>query len=390
MRLLIVHSSAELYGSDRSLLDFVRLRPRGLDAVVMLPARGPLQQALEAAGAEVVVGEVCKIERARLTPLGLLQTAAAAWRAVRFLSRLHRRQRFDLVYSNSVAVLGGALCARLWRVPHVWHVREILVGSAAVTTVFRRMVGWLAARVVCNSGETLAWIRGRNQQESGRYVAIWNGYDLPVSPTDRLGARQDLGASADDVLFVLVGRVNAWKGQGLLVQAFSDLVRTRPELPVRLALVGSAFAGQEHFEHQLQAAIAASGCADRICWQRFRPDVEQVWAAADVVVVPSTDPEPFGRVALEAMAFCKPVLASAHGGLIEIVQHEVTGLLVPPRDAAALTAAMARLAADKEERLRLGLAGRRRQLAHFSVRRYVDRVVAQLQLAVSPQPVQAL
>lgn len=376
-RVLVVHSSADLYGADRSLLDFVRLRPPDLDLTIVLPEDGPLIAELRATGVDVLVGEVCKIQRRMLSLGGLLHTVSAAIRSVRFLRGLHRQRNFELVYSNSVAILGGALAARSLHLPHVWHVREILSQSAALTWTFQNIVRALSARAICNSAQTMAWIRGSSPSKAEHFAVIWNGYDAPAMDNDRVAVRKTLGASKDEVLFVLVGRVNAWKGQRQLVDSFRDLVQ-RADVRARLALVGSAFAGQEHFERELRSAIAASGCADRIGWFPFRPDIEAVWAAADVAVVPSIEPEPFGRVAVEAMAFGKPVIAAAHGGLIEIVEHEVTGLLFKPCDRAALSGAMDRLARQPELRERFGRAGMQRQQALFSVRGYADRVGVQL------------
>lgn len=386
LRVLVVHSSAEFYGSDKSLLDVVRLRPSHMAMTVVLPEPGPLMVALQASGAEVLVGEVCKLQRAMLSPAGLWRTLRAVLGTLRFLAALHRERQFQLVYSNSVAILGGALFARRAGLPHVWHVREIVASSRNLTWVFRQLVRRLCVRAICNSAETRAWIADGGPTQAARYLVVWNGVDPSGAPVDRAAARAILGAAPGEVVFVLVGRINAWKGQGLLVEAFADLLRQGREglPPLRLAIVGSAYAGQEHYEAQLRDAVAASGCAARITLLPFRDDVEAVWTAADVVVVPSIEPEPFGRVAVEAMGFVRPVIAAAHGGLIEIVQDGVTGLLVPPRNATALAAAMARLAADEALRHAMGHAGRERQRAVFSLQGYVDRVAAVLQEAAVP------
>ena len=391
LSVLVVHSSAELYGSDKSLLDFARLRPAHMALTVVLPEDGPLVPALRACGAEVVVGEVCKLQRVMLSPAGLWRLLRAAAGSLRFMRGLHRQRQFQLVYSNTVAVFGGALFARRHGLPHVWHVREIVAGSPALSLVFRKLVRWLSQTAICNSNETRSWIADGDPLRAARYLAVWNGVDVAAQTVDREAARRSLGAAPGEVLFVLVGRINAWKGQQLLVQAFAAMVRqgVAGQVGLRLAIVGSAFAGQEHWLRQLQAAVAASGCAEQIVVQPFRSDVEAVWAAADVVVVPSTDPEPFGRVAVEAMAFARPVIAAAHGGLVEIVQQGVTGLLVPPRDAPALTNAMAALAADPSLRAAMGQAGLARQRAVFSVQGYADRVGAVLNAAAAALQVRA-
>lgn len=374
---LAVHSSADLYGSDKSLLEVVRRRPAGQRFTVALPEHGPLVAELQEAGAEVVVGRVGKVQSRMLSPSGLFGAMVEMVQAMRFLGRLHSEHRFDLIYSNSLAVFGGALLAWRRRVPHVWHVRELLA-SPRLTTAYRRVVSALADSVIANSDETLQWIAGPRAGSDPRYVRVWNGYDAPAQQPDAAAARRSLGAADDEVLIVMVGRVNAWKGQGLLVDAFS-MLRRRHDRPMRLALVGSAFAGQEHFETALREAVDRSGAADAITLQPFRTDVEAVWAAADIAVVPSTEPEPFGRVAIEAMAFGKPVVAAAHGGLIEIVDDGVTGLLVPPRDAEALALALERLVLSPALRAQFGAAAQQRQLDHFSVASYALQVHDRLQ-----------
>lgn len=371
LRMLVVHSSADLYGSDKSLLDFVRNADPHIHITVALPVQGPLVHELENAGAKVIIGEVCKIQRSMFSPVGFVKMVSAIFRSVQFLGKAHRVASFDLVYSNTVAVLGGALVARLWGVPHVWHVREIMASSRVLTIGFRRMVSWLSTSVVCNSGQTLAWIKPTG--EASKYYVIWNGFDVPDGVTDRQAVRHSLGANDGDVLFVLVGRINWWKGQKLLVQAFSQLaVDTRQW--ARLVIVGSAPDGQAHYEAELAECIASSGCADRITVLARRSDIDPIWDAADVVVVPSTEPEPFGRVAIEAMGFGKPVIAAGHGGLIEIVVDGETGLLFAPRDPAALAMVMMTLAEDIDLRVRMGRAGRARLMEVFSVASYARKL----------------
>jgi glycosyltransferase involved in cell wall biosynthesis len=102
-----------------------------------------------------------------------------------------------------------------------------------------------------------------------------------------------------------------------------------------------------------------------------------VWAASQIAVVPSTEPEPFGRVAIEAMAHSLPVVAAAHGGLTEIVVDGQTGHLVAPADPSALAAAIGKLASEPALRNRLGAAGRIRQHSHFTQQEH-DRKLMQL------------
>ena len=108
----------------------------------------------------------------------------------------------------------------------------------------------------------------------------------------------------------------------------------------------------------------------------FEVDIFSVWRGSQIAVVPSTEPESFGMVAIEAMACGLPVLAAGHGGLLDIVLPEQTGLLFEPGNAAALADALARLAADPALRARLGAAGAQRQSEVFSMDRQAERTQA--------------
>jgi glycosyltransferase involved in cell wall biosynthesis len=94
----------------------------------------------------------------------------------------------------------------------------------------------------------------------------------------------------------------------------------------------------------------------------------------DILAHTSTAPEPFGRVLIEGMAMARPVIASADGGVPEIVLHGETGLLVPPGDVAALAESMVSLLQDPERAAALGRAGRQRVEAHFTTEQYVRQV----------------
>ena len=144
-----------------------------------------------------------------------------------------------------------------------------------------------------------------------------------------------------------------------------------PRYPdVRFVLAGGPPPGEEERERDLRADVAHRGLEDVVEVWGFVPEPGPAFARAAVVVVPSTWPEPFGMVALEAMRAGCAVVGSAHGGLPEIVVAGETGLLAPPGDAVALTAALERLLADPATTAAMGAAGRRRLEAEFSVQAY--------------------
>ncbi len=367
--ILVIHHDADLYGADKSLLRAVRaLKQDGRTPVIVVPHEGPLLPLLQAEGIEVHIGPVGKLTRQLLRPTALPRLLGNLVATVRFLDKVTDGRPVDLVYINSIAAVGGGLWARLRGVRRLWHVREIVVSPALAATGFPWLLSRLGGWCVCNSGATQAWLTGRRPELKDRSSVVWNGIDDVVAPAPQAvqQLRAKLGLDSAHTVVTLVGRLNRWKGQGVLIQAAALLQQQPRHRNTRYLIVGDVADGQHHFRDAMLAQIRQAGQEGVVLWQPFTRDVDTVWAASDVAVVPSIEPEPFGRVAIEAMAHGLPVIAARHGGLTEIVLDEHSGLLVEPGSAAGLASAIDRLVQDPALRRQMGAAGRERQRAVFS------------------------
>ena len=123
----------------------------------------------------------------------------------------------------------------------------------------------------------------------------------------------------------MIGRVNAWKGQGDFLNATKGLLKKYPNL--YLFIVGSAFAGEEWRVDELKQKIAEISECDRIIFSEFRTDTPAIHSFFDVFVLPSTSPDPLPTVVLEAMSSGTPVIGYRHGGVTEMNVDCQTGLL---------------------------------------------------------------
>jgi glycosyltransferase involved in cell wall biosynthesis len=298
--------------------------------------------------------------------------------SVRALDRAVRGEQIDLVYTNTLAVVTGAVWASWRGMPHVWHVHELIERPRIARRSFGRLLR-RSTHVVFNSHATQACYQEDFPQLEQNSEVIFNGVDRPTgSPRLGLAARADLrrqwGADEKTIVVSLVGRISRWKGQMLLIDAAERVGNEGPRLVFVFA--GSPPRGQEHLLTALTQRIDRSPIRASLRCVGFC-DPWPILDASDIAVVPSTRPEPFGLVAVEAMHAERPVIAAAHGGLAEIVEDGVTGRHVPPGDAAALAGAIAELAGDAGLRQRLGSAGRT-HAEHFSEKRYVDALVRTL------------
>src|ERR1700693_3218683 len=156
VRLLALHSSNELYGADRVFLSLVRALDRQqFEVTVVLPndvpGGGILAELLTNAGVEVHVRSLAVLRRRYLNPRGVGRLAILTLADVWYLRALVRRRRINLVYTSTTAVQSGAFVARLMRLPHVWHVHEIVENPRLMARLLRMSLSHLSSHIVAVS-----------------------------------------------------------------------------------------------------------------------------------------------------------------------------------------------------------------------------------------------
>lgn len=370
--ILIIHQSAELYGSDKTLLLLLKhIDKTKFYPVVVLPNEGILKDELEKENIEVVIAPVLKLSRKMFTPKNIFKFIKDIKIGISILDKLNKKHHFDIVYSNTLAVSLGMIYAKKRKIKHLWHVHEIIIRPKIIAAIYPKLLMIFSDLVVCNSIATQKNLTQRTPKLESKSIVIYNGIEIPKgSNPDKI----NLGFPVDNIVISLVGRISSWKGQQLLVSAF--VILAKKHLNIKLVFLGSAPLNQEHFEISLKNKIAENKLHEHVVIFPFQKEIAKFWNSIDIAVVPSTEPEPFGLVATEAMLAKKPVIASNHGGLAEIVIDDVTGFLVAPNDAIALAEAISKLIDNPELRTQFGKKGHERVINEFSIERHVDQFEA--------------
>jgi glycosyltransferase involved in cell wall biosynthesis len=358
--ILFVHQGYELYGSDRTLIQSVlaaTMRWPGAEVTVLLPSEGVLKAALLHIVADVRVVDLAILRKSNLKSIRLRDVG-------RLLSKLQDARKmmrsYDITYINTVMVMDYILAACFVRKPRIIHVHEIPTGAANL--FFTSLLTLSRAFILFNSHATQHSFKLPFWQ---RKAVVWNGVAAP---------KEMLPKTAHAKLnLLLIGRFNSWKGQAILLRALALLPpESRSQLNARL--VGSVFGGQNHFKDELTRIIAQEGLGAVVEMCPFTPDPVAHYEWADIVLVPSTKPEPFGLVAIEAMAAGCSVIAADHGGLSEIVVNGVTGTLVKPASVESLAGAIAAYLVNPDRARIEGNAGQERFTKEFEERHYMLKV----------------
>jgi len=378
--ILFIHQSAELYGSDKTILMFISsLDKEKYKSIVVLPFDGPLKRELEKNDIEVVIAPVLKLYRKMLTVHGILRFIREYKSGLKIIEGLHNKHHFDIVYSHTLAALIGIIFARKYKIKHLWHVQEIIAKPKIFNKGFVKLLSLESNHVAVYDSKTTMefWTEGNSILEK-KSEFVCNGLDVKQKPLPNaeltVKIRKEYFNLADNQLVIaLVGRINSWKGQQLLLKAFYGIAHKHPD--TKLVFIGSAPPNQE-FLKELKDNIKEYRLEDRVIIIPFQENIWSFWDAIDIAVVPSTEPEPFGMVAIEAMLSKKPVIAAKHGGLTEIVLHNETGLLFEPNDEMALSLALEELILDCDKRSMFGAKGYQRTIEYFSLEKHVEKFEA--------------
>lgn len=337
-RVLVVHPSPDLYGSDRVMLESVSgFVEAGAEVTVALPTEGPLVELLRERGARVVFCGTPVLRKSALSPKGLVGLARELLESAGPATRLVRETDPDILYVSTVTIpgwiaLGRALGRRV--VVHV-HEAEGSQPTAVKKLLYAPLLG--AQQLVVNSRYALDVMSGAWPALRARSGIVHNAVPGPDTVTP---LREDI--SRPRLLFI--GRLSPRKGPQVAIKALHELVDAGVD--AHLDLLGAVFPGYEWFEQQLHEQVDELGLAERVDFLGFRPQVWPTMADADIVLVPSTIDEPFGNTAVEAILAARPLVVSDTSGLKEAAEGYATARFVTPEDAGSLAGGITSLLED--------------------------------------------
>lgn len=376
IKILFISHSSNFFGAEQSFLFLLQHLDRNLfEPVVVLPAILPeekdtLFKGLSELGCKIVVIEA-PAWIGKCDTFNLAANLFDELSAVQVYKDLIERENIDVVYTNTITRLAGAIAAKLAGKPHVWHIREVLedhpIKSPFGLEATFRLVEYLTDKLITNSNYVAdQFAFAPAEKISVVYNAVDTGTFINAVSSGRL--RKELGVGMDCPLIGIIGSIHRHKNHEDLIRAVGRL--NKESINCRLVVIGQA---DSEYKPYLLEIIDELEIGDSVSFLEFRNDMPEVFSELDLVVVASLA-EPFGRTTIEAMAAGKPVVATNTGASPEIVVDGVTGYLVPPRVPEKMAEAIKKLLCDPEAARNMGLAGRDRVLKLFTKENYVSGV----------------
>ena len=354
-RILYIHGITEIGGAERDLLALLRRLDRSRwEPLVACPGAGPLAAELKAIDVPVYSLTIPAWRKFRELP----RRIPALFRT----AQLVRTLRAAMIHVNDLWWAPfGCLVSKWCGVPCVVSVRQ----SLEPWRVRQYYLHW-ADRVVAVTRSAAAVLVGDGVPQQ-RVWTIPSGIDVDLFAPKVNGRhiRAQFGIPSDALVIGCVANVLPVKGYDVLIEAVAKVMKSSPS--VNCLIVGR---DDSAYGTEVKNLAGRLHLFERTHFAGFQPDVRPYLAAMNLVVLPSRS-EALGLALLEAMAMEKPVIASRVGGIPEIVEHGVTGLLVAPNDPDALAGALISLLEDPGRRDLMGRAGRQRVVAQFRLERTV-------------------
>ncbi len=286
------------------------------------------------------------------------------------VARLLRQEQVDLVHVRS-------------RLPGwIGYYAAQKAGVPLVTTVhgyytphFYSRIMTRGAQVIAVSRPIAAYATEQLRADPERIQVIHRGIDpapylVTMDDARRRALRQELGIPDDRRVVAIIGRITRLKGHLVFLQAVARICDAHPDITP--LVVGAVPPKKAAYEAELLAETERLGLTDRVIYAGSRRDVPEILKICDLLVSASTQPESFGRTLVEAMATGVPVIATAHGGALDILEGETCGRLVPPGDPTLLADAITDILSLPDNGKAAGAAGQQRVQTLFTVDRMVE------------------
>lgn len=383
MRIIYLNHSGKVSGGEISLLTSLRglKRKKEIEPILVCPGKGYLKQRAQSMGLPVMEIESFEAGFTK-NPLAILGYGVKLLRIGTRFATITKEFNADLIDANSVRA-GLVACAStlFHKAPIVVHVRDCMPRNR-IGNLTRRIIADRASKIVVNSSY-VAHHFALDGFMFRKIDVVYNPLDLSTFDPERVDDSQFkkiFKVNSSYPLLGVVGQISPWKGLADVIRAMPKVLSSFPE--ARLLVIGepkfdtaSARYNNIAYLKELKSLVEELNLKKEVIFTGERSDIPEVMKAIDLLILASWE-EPFGRSLIEAMAMEKPVISTNIGGPTEIIEDEVTGVLVPPKNPDKIAQAVIQLALKPKKSKEMGRRGRKEIQQRFNTDTYVARMLA--------------
>ena len=325
-RVLVLHSSNDMYGASRIVLQVIDILIKAKYEVhVILPYKGVLNKIITDKGASCSKCNLGVFRKKYLNLKGLYNRFLKIKKAKKHISNYIDKHHIDLLYTSTSVIISGALAAKKSSIPNISHIHEIPTANKSYEIFIGLFVRYFSKKVIVVSNSVAKhW---QAYLKKNQLLKVYNGIIFPLLKTpDTTKKKID-----QDIIITSIGRLIPGKGHKYFIEAAKELLRLN--IQYQFLIVGDTFPGYESYEQELKTLVIDNDLNEKIHFLGYRTDIEAILAKSDLVFHSSITPDSLPTVIFEAIKMRVPVAATELAGAVEILDNGNCGLLVPLNNA---------------------------------------------------------
>ena len=325
-RVLVLHSSNDMYGASRIVLQVIDILIKAKYEVhVILPYKGVLNKIITDKGASCSIYNLGVFRKKYLNLKGLYNRFLKIKKAKNHISNYIDKHHIDLLYTSTSVIISGALAAKRRGIPNISHIHEIPTANKSYEIFIGLFVRYFSKKVIVVSNSVAKhW---QPYLKKNQLLKVYNGIIFPLTKTpDTTKKKID-----QDIIVTSIGRLVPGKGHKYFIEAAKELLILNNQY--QFLIVGDTFPGYESYEEELKTLVIENDLHEKIHFLGYRTDIEAILAKSDLLFHSSITPDSLPTVLFEAIKMKVPLAATELAGAVEILDNGNCGLLLPLNNA---------------------------------------------------------
>ena len=325
-RVLLLHSSNDMYGASRIVLQVIDILIKAqYEVYVILPYKGVLNKIIIDKGAFCSIYNLGVFRKKYMNLKGLCNRFIKIKKAKNYIANYIDKHHIDLLYTSTSVIISGGLAAKKSGIPSISHIHEIPTANKPYEIFSGLFVRYFSKKVIVVSNSVAKhW---QPYLKKHQLLKVYNGIIFPVTKS-LYNKRKTI---EQNITVTSIARLIPYKGHKYFIEVAKELLKLNKQY--HFLIVGDTFPGYEAYEEELKTLVSENDLHQKIHFLGYRTDVDDILVKSDLFFHPSIAPDPLPTVLFEAIKLKVPVVATKLGGAVEILDNGNCGLLVPYNNA---------------------------------------------------------
>ncbi len=317
-KILITHSSNDLYGASKVLINTIDVFiNNGFDIYLMLPNNGPLNDNQIVKKTNLKIINFGVFRKKYFTIFGLINRLYFIIKSSFYIKKFLKRNQIDLVYTNTSTLISPSIAAKFAGIPSTFHIHEIPNSNPIYARFITAFVNNFSREAICVSKSVYNfWTK--NGLKKSKVKIIYNGFNIKKSNSKI--------HNNDKIVFTSVSRIIPYKGHSLMIKIFEMLCKKNKN--IYLQIVGDTLPEYQKYLNELKLDVNKRELNNNIKFLGFREDVIPILDKSNFFIHVPLSPDPLPTVIFEAIKCETPVITNSLGGAYEILDEGKNGLII--------------------------------------------------------------